>query len=138
MMVFEQAPEDRYIVRFMGTALVDLWGEDLTGKDRFASLPPKSVPSATRNLREILGTPCGLTGQHAYGPRTGMMHEVESLLLPAENDPGRPRRVVGFGQAIQALPLEGLYESHTGLHTQSWVDLGFGVPRRKPDQYVPS
>jgi hypothetical protein len=132
MILYEQAPDSRYIVRFMGTALVDLWGEDLTGKDRLAALPAKAAAAAMRNLREIMGTPCGLNAVHAYGATAGAIHEVEVILLPVGNDPDKPRRVVGFGQAVQPVPPGGLGEIQAALHTQSWVDIGFGAPRRKP------
>jgi hypothetical protein len=130
MMVLEESEDNRYIVRFMGTTLVDLRGEDLTGKDRLSDLSRKTAAAAALNLRDMLATPCGATALQAYGPNA--RYQVESLLLPALNDPGRPRRVVGFGQVIQPAEPGGLAEAQPLLADERWVDIGFGVPGRRP------
>ena len=131
MMLFEQAPDERYIVRFMGTMLVALWGEDLTGKDRFASMPAKVAKSAQSNLRAILGFPCGGISVQPYG--TKMQVETEFVLLPVGNDPGKPSRVVAFAQDLRgASSKAGPEEPPEILYEPRWIDLGFGVPDRRP------
>jgi hypothetical protein len=131
MMLLEEAADARYIVRFMGTTLVDLWGADLTGQDRFAALPPKAAATAVQHIGEILGHPCGATAVQPYGARA--QAEAEVLLLPVGNDDGKPRRLVGFARTLRdAQPAAGLGEPPSTLYEERWLDLGFGTPKRRP------
>jgi hypothetical protein len=134
MMLLEESAGERYIVRFMGTALVEFWGGDLTGQDRFAAMPPKAAATAERNLHELLAVPCGATAVQPYGAQ--LQHEAEIIVLPVGNDPGKPRRLACFAQDVKnplnGGPAGGPRNTAAVRYQQTWVDLGFGLPARPP------
>lgn len=127
VLLFELTSSGGYVVRFMGTTLVDLLGEDLTGKERLSQLPRRTAVAAARDLGDILKTPCGLIGTWPARPC-----EVEAVVLPAANDKDKLPRVVAFGKELAPADFEGLAEAPAELHERRWTDIGFGVPKRRP------
>lgn len=131
LMILEEAGEGRAVVRFMGTRFVELWGEDITGNDRFALMPPRVATAARDNVARVLAQPCGMCnfGVHAMLARADL--QIESVLLPALNDTGKPRRVLGFGQEVPAR-LSGDGVPLVEVVSREWLDIGFGVPAEPP------
>jgi hypothetical protein len=133
LMILEEASDDRYIVRFMGTQFVELWGQDITGLDRLSLMKPKVAAAGRSNMRTVLEHPCGLRNLGIYAMPSRSDLEIESVLLPAANDPAKPRRVLTFGQSAQ-LGLVVAKDQHQEIAEREWVDLGFGVPAKRPAQ----
>jgi hypothetical protein len=131
LMILEEGANDSYIVRFMGTRFVELWGEDITGQDRTALMKPKVAAGGRSNMRSVLEQPCGLRNLGIYAMPSRSDLEIESVLLPAANDPGKPRRVLTFGQDVQ-LGLVVSKDQNQEIAEREWVDIGFGVPARRP------
>jgi hypothetical protein len=131
LMILEEASDDRYIVRFMGTRFVEMWGQDITGLDRMSLMKPKVAEAGRNNMRSVLEQPCGLRNLGIYAMPSRNDLEIESVLLPAVNDPGKPRRVLTFGQDVQ-LGLVVSKDENQEISEREWVDLGYGVPARRP------
>ena len=142
LMILEQAPLQNegageadpgyspgYTVRFMGTRLAGIMNYDFTGEE-VRTLFPKLAQPARRNLAALLTQPCGLStlGVFANMARTDL--RIETAVLPAANDPGRPARVIFFAQGLPApFPLD---DERPDRATRRWIDIGHGTPAKGP------
>jgi len=131
LMIFEETSPDGYLVRFMGTTFLDLWREELTGKDLLALLPPPQSATARKNMAAVLNHSCGVRVIGKYATPAGSDVEMECILLPVGNDEGRPRRILGFTQELDGFRFTASGEAH-GTRNRAWIDLGRGVPAHPP------
>jgi len=132
IMVFERATEDNFVIRFMGTACVELWGRDLTGHNGLAVVPPARLVAARRNMQSVLDHPCGVRHVGLFTMPSGRQIEVENVILPTANDPGRPLRILSFSQEHGPVGYTDTTQSKIEGLDRGWIDVGFGVPRYSP------
>lgn len=130
LLVVERESEDLYTTRFAGTRVVEFWGEDMTGRNALDALPPRMAMAAKRNLFQVISHPCGIASLGVYPVTARGEVAMEYVFLPALNDPGKPPRILGFGQSLKPpLPME---DDRPGVARRRWIDLGFGVPAERP------
>jgi hypothetical protein len=130
--VVEETQRGEYVIRFMGTWRVEIWGKDLTGGNPLALMSPALVQSARRNMETVLEHPCGMYFTAQYVTPSGREVLVENITLPAGNDPGLPRRIVNF---VDELSTTGYGDTVGALHSigaRAWLDIGAGVPKKLP------
>lgn len=135
VMIFERVTSrdnvEQYIVRFMGTRAAEYWSRDITGHDIFSQMSPKTASAGRRNMATVLAHPCGLVSLGVFRVVSRDELAVETVIIPASNDPGRPARILGFVQDMRRpLPLDD--DRPDMAARRRWVDIGFGVPAAKP------
>ncbi|MBX7199952.1 MAG: PAS domain-containing protein [Rhodospirillaceae bacterium] len=132
LLIIEHVSDDAYTVRFMGTRTAEFWGQDLTGQDCFAAVSPRIATAGRRNLRTVLSHPCGIVTWGLFTLKSRGEIGMENVILPVSNDPGKPLRILGFGQEMRPPLPEG--DDRPDMAQRRWIDLGFGVPAAKPAQ----
>jgi len=132
LLVLEVMPEHKYIVRFMGTVRAQIWGQELTGKDSLAMMPPHVIASAKLNLATMSAHPCGMYHVFHLNTPTGREMMMEHITVPVANDPDHPRRLINFAEEISTVAYgvsQGEIHNVTG---REWIDVGAGVPAKAP------
>jgi len=125
LMILEEGGED-YVVRFMGTYVVETLGVDLTGKGFLAALPPKYAATMRARLTEVVKMPCGLwTRTYFVAPRHSDL-EIEKIFLPTANDSDKPRRILSYASLVQSGALLTGNQKAV-LVEQQWIDIGAGI-----------
>jgi hypothetical protein len=127
VMIQELWPEG-LMVRFMGTALVERWQHDITGRYLGESVPAAQREQLYFHGHKVATHPCGLHQIGEVRSSTGRTLAFEAVILPLGAAADRPPRLVSFSE--MALPFGR--QEHTdrfmnpvALH---WLDLGAGVP----------
>lgn len=125
--------EEGSVIRFMGTALVELWGGDYTNKIFGADSSEQATISLRTNSRYVVEQPCGLTEISEFTARSGLLFQMEAVLLPLAVDSDRPARFCSFSQLID--PPDDFEDGVAKYKTKknaTWIDVGFGVPDTEP------
>lgn len=125
--------DDGPLIRFMGTALVDLIGKDLTNTIFGARLSPELLEGVMSNCHAVISHPCGLNEITEFASAVGRPLKLETVMLPLAVDAGRLPRLCSFSHLIEA-PAE---KDRSDLRFQSnrryvWFDIGAGVPSTSP------
>ena len=121
------------LVRFMGTGLVDLWGEDRTNQIFGTALPKEVKGELDRRSKTLATHPCGLIEVSEFSSPTGRPFEMETVVLPLSVDSGKPLRYCSFSKVIEPLERDEGYEArYKSTHHQTWIDIGNGVPTVGP------
>lgn len=128
--VFEGDTSERYMVRFIGTRAADYWSRDITGEDLLALLAPKVAAAGRRNMATVLAHPCGLITLGVFTIASRDELAIETVIVPAANDPGRPARILGFVQHL-SVPFP-VADDRPDTPERHWLDIGAGVPKKKP------
>src|SRR5690606_26447690 len=100
LMICDVVLPDTFLVRFMGTTVLELWKEEVTGKDMMAMLPAANAGTARKNMAVLLTHPCGMRNLGVFAVSGGTDVKLENVFLPLGNDPGRPQRLLIFGQEL--------------------------------------
>lgn len=125
--------EEGAVIRFMGTALVELWGGDYTNKVFGGDLPEQATASLRANSKNVVEQPCGLVEISEFATRSGLTFQMEAVLLPLAVEPDRPSRFCSFSQLIDPSDDPGGDVSHYKTKQKAtWIDVGFGVPGIEP------
>jgi hypothetical protein len=130
--LIEDVTAEGLVVRFMGTAVVERWQHDLTGKVIGANLP-----AAERRRMEYYGGavathPCGMRQTGDLRSSTGRMVSFEAVLLPLSVDAGRPPRLVAYSHMLDPLGQREHNSQYAQSSSRSWFDIGAGVPAEPP------
>jgi len=132
LMILEWAPGDKYIIRFMGTSRVEMWGQDLTGKDALAIMSHNVALAARGNITTMLDHPCGMFYIAQYTTPTGRDIEMENITVPVGNDEGLPRRLLSFADETATVAYSDPLGEVRSVSKRTWLDLGAGVPAKPP------
>ncbi len=132
LMILEASSENKYVIRFMGTSRVEMWGSDLTGTDTLDLLPPPIASAARRNLKTMLDHPCGMHHVSTHITAAGREVETEIITVPVANDPGAPRRLLNFSEEISTLAYGEPCGQVRSIVVKEWLDIGGGVPPKPP------
>ncbi|MEQ9448439.1 MAG: PAS domain-containing protein [Rhodospirillaceae bacterium] len=136
--IMEVRDDGQFTLRFMGTHLVDTWGQDLTDTDTFSILSPAVARSFRQNAEQILNHPCGMRSMTVTVNAQGHQSDVERVLLPVGNDPDRPPRIVCFNSHLPLSDFTSPDGKILESRDHSWLDIGFGVPAEAPAVGAPS
>ena len=127
--------EDGQLVRFMGTGLVDLWGEDRTNQILGAASPEELKKDFDYRVNRVVSHPCGLVEISEFSSPSGRPFDMETVVLPLDVDEGRPARYCSFSKIIEPLQREDSLEArYKQTHHQTWLDIGQGVPTTGPQR----
>ena len=130
--IVEEAPKGEYVIRFMGTARVEMWGRDLTGTNALAIMAPAIVQATRRNMEVILTHPCGLHHVSHYATPSGREAYMENITVPAGNDPGAPRRLLNFVAEVSTITYGEPAGEVRSVSARTWLDIGGGIPQKPP------
>ena len=121
------------IMRFMGTALVELWGRDQTNTIFGAGLPEPAIEAVRANCDFIATHPCGMVEVAEFATPGGRPFLMESIMLPLFVDEGRPPRLCSYCHPLDEVDtFEDKGPTYKTKQRVSWIDLGFGVPLEVP------
>lgn len=132
--LFDLLSYDEAICRFVGTAITERMGRDLTGQNVF---PQQSIAMRKRTQKAyqtIINHPCGMVSCYTNHYSNGIHGMVRSLHLPLAAVQGTPPRLLGVvvreEKADYLSPIEQTI-SVTDVTSVEWVDIGLGVPSEK-------
>jgi len=132
LLITEWMPDDSIVIRFMGTSRVEMWGEDLTGRNSLALMPPPVATAVRANLTTMMEHPCALLHLARYVTATGREMKMENIPAPLSNDPGKPLRWINYAEEISTISYS---DAPGGMHSvpeRNWLDVGAGVPETLP------
>jgi hypothetical protein len=125
-------PSGRNTIRLFGTALVNAWGADLTGRDIGDGFAPEVVKLFESIQGHCVDVPCGLWEVGHYITSTGRTIVKEIITLPLILTRSDAVRIARFHFMVDALsPVERI----TGIQEvmrKTWIDIGYGVPPEPP------
>ena len=131
LMIIEEMG-DQQIVRFMGTARAEAWGEDLTGRNFLDIMTPSGAQVARRNLKTMCEHPCAMYHMAHYVTALGREVHMENITVPVGNDPGLPRRLLNFLEEISTITYSDSAGEVGRAGKRAWLDVGAGVPKKQP------
>ncbi len=121
------------LVRFMGTGLVDLWGEDRTNQILGAALPEELKKNFDHRCVIVVSHPYGLIELSEFSSPTGRPFQMETVALPLAVDVDRPLRFCSFSKVVEPLQQKDSFEArYKKTHHKTWIDIGNGVPNTGP------
>jgi hypothetical protein len=120
------------LVRYQGTALVERWMRDFTGKEIHEGRHPSFKARSMANMRHVAEVPCGYLVSLTYGTSTGRQMRTNLLQLPLGVKPGRPPRIVCLASMEEGRAGEETIAKYLETHNSDWLDLGAGVPDAPP------
>jgi hypothetical protein len=120
------------VVRFQGTALVDRWMSDFTGRELHEGRHPSLKARSMANMRQVAEVPCGYLVRLTYGTNLGRKMVANLLQLPLAVKLGRPSRIVCLASVNEGRAGEESIARYLETHNADWVDLGAGVPDAPP------
>jgi hypothetical protein len=124
-----EGQDDRFLIRFMGTGLVEFWQTDLTGSALVDQAPSEDRAQLDQLALAVVATPCGLWQLGNIQTNQGRSLAYEAVTLPLEVDVDRPARLVSCSVLMDP---PGFREY--GLHyipraRRAWIDIGAGIPQ---------
>lgn len=99
--VFRRLGDDNYQISLQGTALVELFGFDATGKDVSVVYPDAEVPGLMALFNLLFSSSYLSHSLRVYTNRTGEQFTGEQVLLPISNEDGEHDRYVFVACNIQ-------------------------------------
>jgi hypothetical protein len=117
---------------FIGAAMVERWGVDITGRDIHSFRDEEFKQRALLNIHRFLARPCGNFMRVSFVTTRDLFLGGELLFLPLSTPEGTPQRFVYYANVVP--PHEPLHLVHRAFKTYSseWVDIGAGVPLAAP------
>ena len=116
-------------VRLHGTRLVDLAGEDLTGRDllEYADTP-KMADELWGFQKTVADHPVGLSVLKNTVTSSDRRVTFEEVSLPAEPFPGGPPCVIGSVVLMEDIKETDVVSHLLAYSAPLWIDLGWGTP----------
>jgi hypothetical protein len=130
LVILERA-SDGYVVRFVGTSVVELWGSDHTDDNISLILPEGFLKGLAPLLDLARAHPCGVSSLANVETGRGRSIQLDILILPIANDPGRPGRVAIFTGMVPARDGDALLAKTVERAKREWIDIGSGTPKTK-------
>jgi len=126
--VHEMHDDGRIIPRFIGSAVVDSWGDDLTGQDIAALMKNEGSQAFFGSLRTAMHFPCGYWEFGVWVSPKGHTDNIEIMALPLGTEDGRVKRLAGLCRFDAKGWSDSSVQGHFNLVARSWHDAGWGVP----------
>jgi hypothetical protein len=133
IVMVERHDRERFTWRLMGSAVRDLTGTELTGKDAFVFHSEEQRARALVAYNAQLDTPCGVWGVTILRSASGHEVPTEVMVLPLRGDDGALRFLANTVEPRSSLTLVGVADL-MAMKFLAWpehrfVDIGFGLPR---------
>ncbi|MBL8643789.1 MAG: PAS domain-containing protein [Rhodospirillaceae bacterium] len=120
--------DDRLMVRFMGSDLVQRWQRDDTGREFAGSMPLSARQRVAGIAKTLIMHPCGMVQHGVMGTSAGREATFEGVLLPLAVDADAPPRIVVFSAVLDNLARQEHSHTIASAGQRDWIDLGAGVP----------
>ena len=133
LQIMERLDAGTVVMRLAGTALRQLYGMEMTGRDMLDLVPPSHRPTRRWRVATAAAHPCGMVYSREQRYPSGAVDEVETLFLPlavAGDPPEAPARQF-IGLAASKSGRRWIAEEHGTLlapHDFRFVDIGYGIP----------
>ena len=128
--LFDMVATGEIICRFVGTAICDRLGHDLTGRNICLQQATTMRDRARQTYKGMAAHPCGMIARYVNHYNTGSQGIVSSFYLPLIAPDGSTR-IAGVGyreeKADYAPPINETLIV-TDVLSVDWLDIGFGVP----------
>lgn len=121
-------------IRLAGTALRQLYGIEMTGRNMLDLVAPEHRPARHWRTLRAAGHPCGTCYVRRHRYPSGAVDDVESLFLPLTLDDApdtlRARQFIGIAASLSGRRWIAEEAGRTLLtpHAFHFVDAGFGIP----------
>ncbi len=128
-------------VRLCGTALDDLSGFTITGRNYLDVCPDEHRQLYETLTHVVLAVPCGMKLDREVTYENGRMLPLTSLLLPLADSSGLARYVIGMMKPARVLQKIDLYNGKAQkaeLHNVTYIDIGCGLPAGQADLTIPA
>ena len=119
-------------VRFMGTAMVDRWQRDITGRYLGEGLPKDKFDVLCHNGTAVATHPCGMRQLGEIHSSTGRTVHFEAVLLPLGVEAGRPPRLIAYSHMLDTLGRKEHNDTFFRAADRVWLDIGAGTPAGPP------
>jgi len=118
--------------RLAGTAITEVMGADLTGKNYFDMVAPETRDLGVARTCQAAAQPCGSHFIHPIVHQSGRTVPTEVLSLPVlPNDPAAPPQFFTISVQLEDSRLEGSASEQNQfpvIEGYQFVDIGAGVP----------
>lgn len=131
VVIYELQTPDRILLRLAGTAVVEEYGEEITGRNYLDLVLPERRALASRALHRICTHPVGSLLRLQAVNRDGKLMQRESLTFPVRDHDGTARFVyactsLSGPHAFSEPPRDGVAIDPDGERTD--LDIGAGLP----------
>lgn len=127
-------------VRLCGTALDDLSGVAITGRNYLDVCPDEHRQIYETLTHLILAVPCGMKFDREVTYENSRILSLTSLVLPLADSNGLARYVIGMMKPARVLKITDLYNGKAlkaELRNVTYIDIGFGLPAEQPHTVLP-
>ena len=125
--------EDRFLIRFMGTGLVDFWQTDFTGGALADQVQPENRIKLDQIGLAAVGKPCGIWQLGDIQSNQGRSLAYEAVTLPLAVDEDRPLRLVTCSILLDPPRFREYGVCYITRARRAWIDIGAGVPQLTPN-----
>jgi len=132
--ILEHNPGTGYVVRFVGTGIVTLWGIDKTDKNMTEVMPAAFMEGLAKLFDVLRSVPCGSSSLAQVDSGRGVSLKVDVVMLPVANDPQKPDRIALYMSMVPPPDGDALDTTSVRRAGRIWIDIGAGVPSADPPQ----
>lgn len=125
-------PSGRNVVALFGTALVDLWKVDLTGKEVLEFIDADQATRLTTDMLLCAEVPCGIWEVSTFRTTTGRVIGWEMVSLPLSLASSDRIRIARYHNILEPTQKNELIRDILHFQKKEWVDLGAGIPASAP------
>jgi len=119
-------------VALFGTALVELWKIDLTGREVHEFLTSDQAERLSTDLSYCARTPCGIWEISSLRTTNGRVICWEMVTLPLKQNAKGISRIARYHNILDRPQSGELIENILHFHKKEWLDTGSGVPDEAP------
>lgn len=141
--VHEFVSPDNILVRLCGSAVVERFGYEMTGKNYLSHFKPSRQPEVYDALSNVIDCPCGLLVHIRMFRESGVMIDYEVLGLPFRNEQGVANLAIYHSETLKShpklAPREDRRKDSMPLR-RMYIDIGAGIPdwdySREPERFA--
>ncbi|NQW08311.1 MAG: PAS domain-containing protein [Alphaproteobacteria bacterium] len=131
VVIHELISPELITLRLVGTAVVDDYGQEITGRNYLDFVEEERRPKASRAIHLICEQPCGMLVHLRSTTHSGKILTRESIALPMRNDDGKAALV--YFCSSPARERETFIDERDelrvmGVLQRHFIDIGAGVP----------
>lgn len=119
-------------VALMGTALVELWKVNLTGKKVSEFIDEDQANRLTTDFLLCANQPCGIWEVSTFRTTAGRVIGWEMVTLPLSLQKSDQHRLVRYHHILEPTTKGELIADILHFQKKQWIDTGAGVPKETP------